>query len=596
MSHIEGERAKKHSLPFIALSETWLKSYISDAQLHIPGYALSRCDRQGRVGGGVLLYSHEDIPVSSVKTYDDGVCQALFVTFLTAKICIANVYRPPSAIHSSFNKAINFLDDAYRSLEDESFQLWMVGDFNFPNIDWSSLSVNPGGSADSTQSSLLLLNFMSKHFLNQYVSSPTRGNNILDLFLTNNEYLVTNISSNTSDLSDHNMVDVMLSFNPTDSNRSHLNVFDENEFRSLDFTQADFSEVRKKLEDVNWEELRMNSTFEEFPRLFTDTLYQICKDCVPVKKISKTGKPRSLHALQRKKAKFKVRLQAAELGGNTQRINCHKSTIALLCFQIKEQINNRLDWQEHRAVDKIKSNPKFFYSYAKSFSQIKSSISMLFNKKGDIVTEKSEMANILQEQFSSVYSDPNSPDIVPPDFECPDINTPFSEYSLSFTDEDIQESIKEINLDSASGPDGIPAVLLKSCSAELCKPIRLIWEESMADGTVPKFYKEAYVAPLYKKDNRAEPVNYRPVSLTSHVMKTYERIVRKVMVRYIEDNEILSKKQHGFRSGRSCLTQMLSHFDDILVGFTNGFDTDSIYLDYAKAFDKVDHKLLLMKL
>ena len=89
------------------------------------------------------------------------------------------------------------------------------------------------------------------------------------------------------------MVDVMLSFNPTDSNRSHLNVFDENEFRSLDFTQADFSEARKKLEDVNWEALRMNSTFEEFPRLFTDTLHQICKDCVPVKKILKTGKPRS---------------------------------------------------------------------------------------------------------------------------------------------------------------------------------------------------------------------------------------------------------------------------------------------------------------
>ena len=596
MSHIEAERAKKHSLPFIALSETWLKSYISDAQLHIPGYTLSRCDRQGRIGGGVLLFSHEDIPVSSVKTSDDGVCQVLFVTFLTAKICIANVYRPPNANYSSFKKAIDFLDDMYRSLDDESIQLWLVGDFNFPNIDWPSLSVNPGGSTDATQSSLLLLNFMSKHFLNQYVSSPTRGNNILDLFLTNNEYLVTNVSSNITDLSDHNMVDVMLSFNPADSNRSHLNLFDENEFRSLDFAQADFSEVREKLADVNWKELRQNSTYEEFPRLFTNVLFQICKDCVPVKKISKTGKPRSLHALQRKKAKLKTRLQAAELGGNTQRIQCLKSSIALLCFKIKEQIDNRLDLQEHRAVDKIKSNPKFFYSYAKSFSQIKSSISMLFNKHGDIITDKSEMANILQEQFSSVYSDPNSPDIVPPDFDCPVINTPFSEHSLSFTDEDIQESIKEIKLDSASGPDGIPAVLLKSCSAELCEPIRLIWEESMAAGTVPKFYKEAYVAPLYKKDNRAQPVNYRPVSLTSHIIKTYERIVRKVMVKYIEDNEILSKKQHGFRSGRSCLTQMLSHFDDILLGFTNGLDTDSIYLDYAKAFDKVDHKLLLIKL
>jgi hypothetical protein len=90
---------------------------------------------------------------------------------------------------------------------------------------------------------------------------------------------------------------------------------------------------------------------------------------------------------------------------------------------------------------------------------------MLLDKDENIVTGKSE---ILQEQFSSVYSDPNSPNIVQPDFHCPDIRTPFSEYSLSFTDNDIQESIKEIKLDSASGPDGIPAILLKSCSLELC--------------------------------------------------------------------------------------------------------------------------------
>ena len=270
----------------------------------------------------------------------------------------------------------------------------MVGDFNFPNIDWSSLSVNPGagGSADSTQSSLLLLNFMSKHFLNQYVSSPTRGNNILDLFLTNNEYLVTNISSNSTDLSDHNMVDVMLSFNPTDSNRSHVNVFDENEFRSLDFTQADFSEIRKKLEDVNWEELRMNSTFEEFPRLFTDTLYQICKDCAPVKKISKTGKPRSLHALQRKKAKFKVRLQAAELGGNTQRINCLKNTIALLCFQIKERKNKLItDWTGKSIELSTKSSQTRSSSTAMPSHSHRSSLaSACYSTKTEILSQKNQ--------------------------------------------------------------------------------------------------------------------------------------------------------------------------------------------------------------
>ena len=70
------------------------------------------------------------------------------------------------------------------------------------------------------------------------------------------------------------------------------------------------------------------------------------------------------------------------------------------------------------------------------------------------------------------------------------------------------------------------------------------------------------------------------------------------MVNFIEDNNILCDNQHGFRSGRStsCLTQMLSHFDDMILGLLNGHDTDAIYLDFAKAFDKVDHKLLLEKL
>lgn len=99
-----------------------------------------------------------------------------------------------------------------------------------------------------------------------------------------------------------------------------------------------------------------------------------------------------------------------------------------------------------------------------------------------------------------------------------------------------------------------------------------------------------------KKGNRTEPVNYRPVSLTSHVIKIFERVVRKVMVRHLEGNNVISCNQHGFRSGRSCLTQLLSHFDDIIVGLTNKCDTDSIYLDYSKAFDKVDHRLLYLKL
>jgi hypothetical protein len=582
MSLIENERLNQHKIPFFALTETWLKSYIADAQLHIPGYCISRCDRDKRVGGGVLLYSHEDIPVSSSETYDDTFCQAMFTVFHTAKMCVATIYRPPNASSTSFNGVLNFLRKNISDLDDDSYQLCITGDFNLPSIDWISNTVSSGGSSESSLSASALLSFMSDHLLNQYVLSPTRNNNILDLFTLYN-------------LSDHKMVEVKISSNPTSSNRPHVNTFDENGFRSLDFHNADYDVLNQKLGEVDWDQLRASCSFEEFPTLFTDTLFQICQAVVPKKKPS-SGKPKALNTLRRKKKKIQTRLSAAIYGGDQQRIQNLKDDIALICYEIKEAIVHHLDQKEQKAVTKIKTNPKFFYSYAKSFSQSKPGINMLFGKDGQITTSPKEMADTLQDQFSSVYSDPEAPGVKSPDFDSPPIRQPFTNYELSVSEEDIMEAIKDIKTDSAPGPDGIPVVLLKACASQLSKPIRSLWKESMSSGVVPSFYKKAYVSPLYKKGNRAEAVNYRPVSLTSHIVKVYERVLRKVMVKYLEDNDILSCKQHGFRSGRSCLTQMLSHFDEIMLGLTGNMDTDSIYLDYAKAFDKVDHRLLLLKL
>ena len=245
-------------------------------------------------------------------------------------------------------------------------------------------------------------------------------------------------------------------------------------------------------------------------------------------------------------------------------------------------------------MDKIKVNPKYFYSYAKSFSKVKHNISTLLNRDKKLVTERKELANILQQQFCSVFSDPNCPDKSLPTFTVPPLTSRDTE--LVLTPNHIVEAISEIKLDSAPGPDGIPAILLKRCASSLSVPIHLLWSESIYTGIVPSFYKTGYVTPLFKKGSRCDAANYRPVTLTSHVVKVYERVVRKHMVQHLETNNLLSDKQHGFRSNRSCLTQMLDHFDDIFEGFTQGKDTDSIYLDFAKAFDKVDLDLLLLKL
>ena len=259
-------------------------------------------------------------------------------------------------------------------------------------------------------------------------------------------------------------------------------------------------------------------------------------------------------------------------------------------------INQDLNYREQQAVDKVHRNPKYFYSYAKKFSKQKRSILMLFNRDKRTCTNPEEIANILQRQFISVFSDPSATNINDALFQAPSQEKPLNDDMLVFSVVDIVEAIDEIKPGAAAGPDDLSVLLLKKCKQTLSKPIHMIWQHSMSTGTVPKFFKTLHIAPLHKKGSRAIAANYRPVSLTSHVIKIYERVLRKQMIAHLEENNLLNSKQHGFRSGKSCLTQLLHHFDDIIESLSNGDDMDAIYLDYAKAFDKVDHQLLLSKL
>ena len=128
------------------------------------------------------------------------------------KIAVAVVYRPPDSSVNSFKAVLKFLEEHITKLDDDSFQIQILGDFNFPSVNWESLIVHPHESQDSA---LELLRFMSDNLLNQYVHIPTRGDNTLDLFITNNPYLVTNVTGSNTDMSDHDIVDIMISTNPS---------------------------------------------------------------------------------------------------------------------------------------------------------------------------------------------------------------------------------------------------------------------------------------------------------------------------------------------------------------------------------------------
>ena len=104
------------------------------------------------------------------------------------------------------------------------------------------------------------------------------------------------------------------------------------------------------------------------------------------------------------------------------------------------------------------------------------------------------------------------------------------------------------------------------------------------------------IAPHHKGKSRAEAVNYRPIALTSHLIKIFEKVIRNRLVAHLEKNGFFNPNQHGFRSGRSCLSQLLEHYDNLLNILETGSNADVIYLDYSKAFDKVDFSIVLDKL
>ena len=118
----------------------------------------------------------------------------------------------------------------------------------------------------------------------------------------------------------------------------------------------------------------------------------------------------------------------------------------------------------------------------------------------------------------------------------------------------------------------------------------------MNTGLVPATCKFANIIPIHKGKSRAEAKNYRPVALTSLLIKIFEKVIRKQLVSFMEEHHLFNQSQHGFRSGRSCLSQLLAHFDHITQLLEQGSNVDVIYLDFAKAFDKVDIGLILRKL
>ncbi|MCP4459563.1 MAG: hypothetical protein GY816_16300, partial [Cytophagales bacterium] len=144
------------------------------------------------------------------------------------------------------------------------------------------------------------------------------------------------------------------------------------------------------------------------------------------------------------------------------------------------------------------------------------------------------------------------------------------------------------------GPDKIHGKVLKRCANSLAIPLTILFQTSYYTCKIPANWKEAHVVPVFKKGCKNDVANYRPISLTSLVMKVYERVIRSELLPKVIDK--IGSRQHGFLPSKSCETQLIPFYDMLARNLNKGSRTDVIYFDFAKAFDSVNHDIILRKL
>jgi len=167
---------------------------------------------------------------------------------------------------------------------------------------------------------------------------------------------------------------------------------------------------------------------------------------------------------------------------------------------------------------------------------------------------------------------------------------------FEITEQNVLNGLLALERHSSAGPDRLHPFLLKACAQELARPLCLIFNKSLASGDVPSAWKKSLVTPLYKGKSRLSPANYRPVSLTSVPCKVMERIIAANLMTFLEENNILSRFQYGFRAGRSTEDQLLLTYCFVSDQTDGDYIVDMILLDFSKAFDVICHSILLMML
>ncbi|MES9884664.1 MAG: reverse transcriptase family protein, partial [Sedimenticola sp.] len=426
------------------------------------------------------------------------------------------------------------------------------------------------------------------NYMFQHVKSATRYrageiDSILDLIFTNEENMVDNIE-----------------YLPPLGKSDHLTLVFRLKLyidkpkcteKRYNFFKGKYEKVNENLRRVEWEEVtgEDSSTNEAWGGL-ADIIETEINENIPVCKTSdrKYDTPwitkTAVDAVRNKRRKW-IKYINQKSEENKEIYNSARNRASI-------EIRKAKVCYEKQLAENIKNDEKCFWRYVKSKTKTKDVVGNLEGENGNLVTESSERAEILNQFFTSVFTNENIVNI--PEFEDRNFESPLTDIETS--EEEVRKLITKLKPGKSQGPDQINPKFLIETAETLLEPITKIFKKSLSDGEVPDIWKSANITALYKKGPKTKAENYRPISLTSVICKTLEKIVRDRIMKHMEDNNLFTKHQHGFRKGHSCATQLIEVCDKWTEELDKKNSVDVIFLDFQKAFDSVPYKRLFEKL
>ena len=571
----------KNQIHVLGLSETKLNDIHPDSVFEINGFQKPfRKDRLTNSGGGVLVYVKEGISCTRRTDLEQVSLECVWLEIKpvnSKSFLLGNMYRPPNAT-IQWNE--NF-EDCIENVLGEDKEIYLMGDINRDLLN--------------NQIKNVWTEYMEPFGLTQLVSEATRvtsdSSTLIDHVYSNCPENVNSLYVPKIGLSDHFPIFITRKMHNQPPKNVHFTIA----YRSFkNFNEAEFIE---DLQTVPWDTIKLFEDIDDIMDAWLDLFLQVVDKHVPIKqhRVKHKNQPEWMSAEILEAIKCRDRHKSL---GNEDDYKTWRNKVIKL-------INNSKKAQYQRFIENNKGNPSSIYKIFKEVGAGKgrrNQPAATSIKVGDtLIEDPTEMANEFNTFFVNIASKVKEPTIntnheklrefchskLPADtkFIIPPIS---NEYVSKF--------LSNIDINKSTGTDKIGPRLLKLAAPYITDEIMFICNHSISNSVFPSKWKEAKVAPLHKNGSHEEVNNYRPISILPVLSKVLEKHVHASLSDFLHEHSLLHKTQSGFRAKHSCETALVNMVDSWLDAIDNGQMIGVVLVDFKKAFDLVDQKILLNKL